>query len=133
MKTAELTGALPDYWVARAEGDRAKIKDSICWRFESDQEHGDGCGFFSFDPSTDWAHGGPIIERERIELTCVILNSGLVWEAWSDRTPYDLIDEPESLCDQSGPTPLIAAMRAYVASKFGDTVPDEVPTVHGQR
>jgi hypothetical protein len=26
MKTAELTGALLDYWVARTEGDRAKIK-----------------------------------------------------------------------------------------------------------
>jgi hypothetical protein len=26
-----------------------------------------------------------------------------------------------------GPTPLIAAMRAFVASKYGDEVPDEMP------
>jgi hypothetical protein len=29
---------------------------------------------------------------------------------------------------ESGPTLLIAAMRAYVVSKFGNDVPDETPT-----
>lgn len=66
-----------------------------------------------YSPSTDWAQGGPIIEREMIE------------------TLYDTEDDPNifwyarpvgAVAYQEGPTPLIAAMRCYVASKFGDTI-----------
>ena len=32
--------------------------------------------------------------------------------------------------NQFGETPLIAAMRCYVASKFGDEVPDECPSAN---
>ena len=60
--------------------------------------------------STDWAHGGPIIEREKISLEW----TGEDWMA------YIRHDE-----EFFAPTPLIAAMRCYVASKLGDTV--EVP------
>jgi photosystem II stability/assembly factor-like uncharacterized protein len=66
--------------------------------------------------STDWALGGPIIEQEKIELT----HDGFEWWAriWADE-------------DYEGPTPLIAAMRCYVASKLGDEVevPDELKEV----
>lgn len=66
-----------------------------------------------FSPSTRWAQGGPIIERERIRLD----PREATWHAqiWSD-------EETEV---RYSPTPLIAAMRCYVASKLGDTV--EVP------
>jgi hypothetical protein len=63
-----------------------------------------------YDPSTNWEHGGPIIERERINLW----NEGHDWEA--------------SLYGKHivwGETPLVAAMRCYVASKLGDEV--EIP------
>jgi len=60
-------------------------------------------------PSTDWAVGGPIIERAGINL----LELGGAWVA---RASTDGI--------WSGETPLIAAMRAYVASVLGDEVPD---------
>ena len=70
--------------------------------------------------STDWSQGGPIIERERITL-----------RFW-DNEPYITAYMPLNGSDHSpwwhGPTPLIAAMRCFVASKLGDEVeiPDEL-------
>lgn len=65
--------------------------------------------------ATDWAHGGPIIEREMIEL---VPHTDALWDAMyrDQHIPND------------GPTPLIAAMRCYVASKLGDEcdIPDEL-------
>ena len=60
-----------------------------------------------------WEHGGPIIEREGITLTHQS-------DQWSAQTDDDLF--------AYGPTPLIAAMRCYVASKLGDVVnvPEEL-------
>lgn len=65
----------------------------------------------------DWAISGPLIEREKIPLCPVI---GGTWAAeyvcW--------IGEDD--CDTTtvyGPTPLIAACRAFVASRFGDELP----------
>jgi hypothetical protein len=64
--------------------------------------------------STDWAQGGPIIEREGINLYEISGN----WKA----------DIPGIQLSRSGTTPLIAAMRCYVASKLGDEVdvPEEL-------
>jgi hypothetical protein len=64
-----------------------------------------------FTPSTDWAQGGPIIEREKIGLHCGDGTWGVdvgIWEASHSRC----------LHIKRGPTPLIAAMRCYVASKW---------------
>lgn len=70
----------------------------------------------AFRFSTSWAHGGPIIEREKIEI--VPSHGGTVWYAES------FVGSIRT----SGPMPLIAAMRCYVASKLGDEVevPDEL-------
>lgn len=105
-KTAELTGALLDAAVAMAEGDR--LPDY--WR-----DPGDGTpwlrpGREEWHPSERWDQGGPIIERERISITAAPLMSD-----WIARTP-------EAMRYQLGPTPLIAAMRAYVAAKLGAEV-----------
>jgi len=67
--------------------------------------------------STDWAQGGSIIEREGIGLNKRnehYLNEGF-WQAsyWKRIEMY------------AGLTPLIAAMRCYVASRLGDEV--EIP------
>lgn len=62
-----------------------------------------------FCPSTIWRHGGPLIERERIS----------VYFAASGEAPHDwyaYISEG-AMTKIGGPTPLIAAMRAFVASK----------------
>ena len=100
MKANELTGAALDWAVAKCEGlMMGKIAiDGITQGF--------------YKPSTNWAQGGPIIEREYIELHTYSENDdGIVtWRA------NDFMD---------GPTPLIAAMRCYVASKLGDNI--EIP------
>jgi hypothetical protein len=98
MKTSELSGAALDWAVHQAWCEGACHDEP----------------FPSY--STNWAQGGPIIEREKIN------------HAWL--TKQDLGMEPEHYCvahsDGSyaryGPTPLIAAMRCYVASKLGDEV-----------
>jgi hypothetical protein len=113
MKTSELTGAALDWAVAKCEG---FIKVSI-W-----SDHIGVCKKHSFEderrwaPSTDWAQGGPIIERELITTQPVVRPDG-----WMARTQKD-----DSVWE--GPTPLIAAMRCYVASKLGDEVyvPEEL-------
>jgi hypothetical protein len=65
--------------------------------------------------STDWSQGGPIIERVKIELhnRTDPVDS---WSAFAELQVYGV-----------GPTPLIAAMRCYVASMLGDNV--EIPEV----
>jgi len=65
---------------------------------------------YSTDPSQSW----PIIERERI----ATIPCGEHWNAAMDDQTLDVFPF-------EGPTPLIAAMRCYVASKLGDEV--EVP------
>jgi hypothetical protein len=74
-------------------------------------------GYFS--PSTDWAQGGPIIEREGITL---FSTDDYEWAASYGATQFFRSEMPTS------PTPLIAAMRCYVASKLGDEVdiPEEL-------
>ena len=102
LKTSDLEGVALDWAVAQARIDGA---------FEHYATPG-------WSPSTVWAQGGPIIERERIELdTC-----GSEWRAVSEITFQS--NTPRYY----GPTPLVAAMRCYVASKFGETVevPDDI-------
>ena len=61
--------------------------------------------------STNWAQGGQIIEREGIS----------IYRMTSD---WSAAYNPSGAA-QDGPTPLIAAMRCYVASKLGNEI--EVP------
>lgn len=106
MKTSELTGSALDWAVAKCEG--------ITWE-QGDLDAGEyGPGF---KPSADWSQGGPIIEREGMHVDCLRQGEKPVWEAW----PY----ASGTKDIQQGPTPLIAAMRCYCASKLGDTV--EIP------
>lgn len=131
MKTSELTGAELDAWVARAEGFRARTDDECDWW---DADDGGFVRQMEWEPSTDWAHGGPIIERERINVVDHAAYQGNLLRN-ADEQFAAFIGDPWQLHDlgglifydvQKGPTPLVAAMRAFVASKYGDTVPDEV-------
>lgn len=71
--------------------------------------------------SSNWANGGPIIERERINL----VSQGDAHDWVASRWDYEASDWTGHT---PGPTPLIAAVRCYVASKLGDVVevPDEL-------
>ena len=77
-----------------------------------------------FNPSTDWAQGGPIIERREIGIRRnAPCSDGRQWEAIPSITAKGAGGKYGY-----GPTPLIAAMRCYVASNLGDEVeiPDEL-------
>lgn len=101
MKTSELTGAALNWAVATC----ADLPYPVVY-----DEDGRAV---TVSPSTDWAQGGPIIERERIGVKYTGAAMGFV--AWIN-------GERSTKNDHYGPTPLIAAMRCYVASKLGDEI-----------
>ena len=115
MKTSELTGAALDWAVAKCEPDSTlelyfdnETGEPLC--------HDDCYDNQEFRPSTDWAQGGPIIERDGIWLQPEVGKEETA-SAW-----YAVSMDGH---DAYGPTPLIAAMRCYVTSKLGDEV--EIP------
>jgi hypothetical protein len=118
-KVSELEGELLDAAVALAEG---WVKGS----YGLDGFRPDGQGWTAgrdgraewyIEPwphSSEWAYGGPLIERERINVKC--------WRSLGDVWQAGFVPEDAATVRAEGPTPLIAAMRAYVASKFGDKI-----------
>ncbi len=108
--TCELKNLALDWAVAKCEGwkynDRKKVKEFQTQQITSAKH----CY------SKVWSQGGPIIEREGICISCVD-----TFAAWDARI-YVPDEEP---WQADGETPLIAAMRCYVASKLGDAV--EIP------
>lgn len=133
-KVTELTGALLDAAVAMAEGLTLSGKwcyanycDDHCdgsqgW-YERDTESGcemrptfnyEGVNYVVQGYSTDPNHGLAIIEREKISVCA----DGDEWTA--DTSKFGAFYGYETSCD--GPTMLIAAMRAYVLSRFGDKI-----------
>lgn len=108
MKTSELQGAALDWAVARCEG-----KDGDCEVHAGNVWYGRvTSGFVQYHPSTNWAQGGPIIEREKIALRNW-LETGWQADKWNFK-----FDERHA----TGPTLLIAAMRCFVSSRLGDEV-----------
>ena len=99
MKTSELTGTALDWAVTTAER-----YDS---EFDSD-EPSPIWGMWGW--ATDWAQGGPIIEREMITLE------------WTGEDWVSYIGRNAKFFD---PKPLVAAMRCHVASQLGDEI--EIP------
>jgi len=97
MKTNELTDAALDWAVHYAI-------------------HGECEGYSPYEYSTDWAQGGPIIEREVISVSNWAFHS-MPWKASIQKADLDM-----PLYEEYGLTPLIAAMRCYVASKLGDEI-----------
>jgi hypothetical protein len=111
VKVSELQGAALDWAVAKCDG----------YFVRNNSPHNEVLYMqqYGYSPSTDWSQGGPIIEREFIDITYDALYG--VWNS-SIRT------EAQGWVYGVGDTPLIAAMRCYVASKLGDEVdvPEEL-------
>ena len=101
MKTNELTGAALDWAVAKCEKPEWLGNQAEVYVLKA-----------GFHPSTNWAQGGPIIEREGIS---VCPDEIAPWCAFFDNGTAEYVF-------YTGTTPLIAAMRCYVASKLGDEV-----------
>lgn len=121
IKTAEATGPALRWAVAQAEYTHAGSDEFFEFMhvpYVRDVETGNRV---PCEPDTDWSQGGPIIEREGI--STVFQGDAHDWVAslWSYPTS-------DWVLHTEGPTPLIAAMRCYVASKLGDEVdiPEEL-------
>lgn len=116
-KVSELEGNLLDAAVTKAEGQLAERgwsgMDGQCLTY-----------------SSAWKHGGPVLEREQIT---VVASTGydceepLEWSATVGAFSH-YIDESLPFAGrggvegQVGPTPLVAAMRAYVAKTLGEEI-----------
>lgn len=127
MEVRELSGALLDLWVAKAEGFQPRVAEytdgnAYCLLPGSQIGENHWLADRKYSPSTDWSIGGPIIERQGLAVRMMVqprvaLTGDLCWEACylhGEHRAY-------------GSSPLQAAARSYVKSKFGDVVPDEVP------
>ena len=126
IKISELTGAALDWLVAECEG---KVEQGVYGTPELLESglHLHYCDVLlshPYSPSTDWAQGGTLIQREKMTLSYD--EDGQTYSAYvslfrqrgmSNRTRW-----------RSGPTPLIAAMRCLCCSLLGDEVeiPDEL-------
>ena len=117
LKTSTLTGPALDWAVAKCENEEVLIcgpSVRSIWTNSLDPEE--------LNYSTDWSQAGPIIERDFIDLGGDEYLSGQdhAWEATVMRNATGYV--------KHGPTPLIAAMRCFVASKLGDEVdvPEEL-------
>ncbi len=122
MKTNDLIGPALDWAVATIEEDYLGTPEII---HDADGTRlafivpdgfieglGDVVKVEVYSPSTDWHQGGPIIEREWVSVYQV---GKSIWKA----------DIAGSFNSGPCPTPLIAAMRCFVASRLGDEV--EIP------
>ena len=134
IKTADLIGPALDWAVGAA----FEMPVEVCQIFQYGRPNGkhyisigetdkDGAEV-DFEPSEEWSQGGPIIERESVE---VVRGNALIFPKGNEKGEYS---EPLWLASYGGgrkfhgPTPLIAAMRCVVASRLGDEVdiPEEL-------
>jgi hypothetical protein len=132
MKTSELTGAALNWAVAKCEGELPRILGNhtvteseagirrylITITLECHDEADE-----IYSPSTDWAQGGPIIEREQIHLS-----GGSARTFNKNNLPDDPWSEMFYVSWLEGTTILEAAMRCFVASRFGNEIdiPDKL-------
>jgi len=117
IKVSDLEGTALDYAVAIALGATGFYYDTIdtCWvKLDGrDRTFSKGWTACAFNPSTNWAHGGPIIEKDRVEFRQAM--SGMYASYQAGPTWF-------------GKTHLEAAMRCFVASNLGNEVdvPEEL-------
>lgn len=112
IKTQDLTGPALDWAVALAAGYKPRVYSTQSIRAELPT----GGVIAPFMPGFRWSQGGPIIEREWVEVVPWPNehHEELRWRATQHDMPHAI--------SMTGPTPLIAAMRCLVASRLGDEV-----------
>ena len=133
VKTKELTGAALDWAVAKCEQLAWEDYDA---RLFADKETGPRPSEYirdyefnqeEYKPSTDFAKGGPIIEREMI-----VVQPHRIVGISADYRDIDKLDGWKArrcpsvywmpISTLYGPTLLIAAMRCYVSKRLGEYV-----------
>lgn len=113
-----------DWAVARAEGFDAQLYEKKRIALIDKNKN---TLLREYSPSTDWAQGGPIIEREidTLRKRSKAEESCLANPNPNFRFKAEISGDIAGYFCGFGPTPLIAAMRCYVVSRFGEEI--EVP------
>ena len=118
IKVADATPLQIDWLVAQCEGLNPNTDPERRRQFVGypgfAEANGFGYGIKQY--SRDWSHGGPIITREKISI-----------RQWVD-VPVVNAYMPNADWSFDAASPLIAAMRCYIASKLGEEVlvPEEL-------
>ena len=127
-KTSDLTLLALDWAVAECEGMDIEIRPAgACGRPLYVLAAEAGRTPWTWTPTTSWHQAGPIIEREGIAVD--VVRAGWTIDSWVAALVHeDKEFDGVARAEEYGPTPLIAAMRCYVASKLGDEVdiPEEL-------
>lgn len=115
VKTNELIGAALDWAVGVAEGRQPGAYKGVV-RATAHPDCPDSPPMFGpeLNYSTDWAQGGPILDRERITI-----------RQWTGMPIIHAYMPHDGAPWGAGPTPLIAAMRCFCCSRLGREI--EVP------
>jgi len=111
VKVSEASVLVLDWLVAKCEGLDLRVSGSIVEvpnLFEFDADGLKLEPWAEYRPCSDWAQGGPILERENI---CIRGIEGGFHARYHQRPPKTF-----------GPTMLIAAMRCFVTYKLGGEV-----------
>ena len=118
MKVVDAIGAQLDWMVAKADenlhpkGDVRLLDGEVFTIEPGNYEQSDRWQRYS--PSTNWAQGGPILDRERITI-----------RQWTNMPSIHAYMPHDGAPWGAGPTPLIAVMRCFCCSKLGSEI--EVP------
>lgn len=140
IKTSELTGPALDWAVAKALGVRtytARYEHTMtgCCVLDAELVDMSTDGPQELMYSRDWSQGGPIIDREHIDIRFTFTEGGYRTSTSVDAVHATInlpngatVFDPEKTVWEYGPTSLVAAMRCFVASRLGDEVdiPDEL-------
>lgn len=124
MKVSELTGVQLDYWTARTGGRTAKIMrpgerlNGIVLVEPTCVELTEGYSDWWQPFHVYWGSAGPIIERKRISLDWCGIE-----KCWIAGLVHAELPNGVNRTAFRAETPIVAAMRAFVASKFGEEVP----------
>ncbi|VVM43230.1 hypothetical protein PS623_00363 [Pseudomonas fluorescens] len=116
VKTADLAGEALGWAVGNAEGLELELVPPHYgnpWLVFARQRFTVTEQAKRFNPWEDWALGGPLIEKHMVSLHCP-QSTDDVWAGW-------VITDTGEFC-RAGDSALIAACRAIVAAKLGDTV-----------
>ncbi|WP_085590823.1 DUF2591 domain-containing protein [Pseudomonas sp. B14(2017)] len=117
VKTADLAGEALGWAVGKAEGLDLQLAppgyNGVPWRVFALYRAAVTERNERFNPWEDWALGGPLVGKRMVSLHCP-QSTDDIWAGW-------VITDKGEFC-QAGENALIAACRAIVAAKLGDTV-----------
>ncbi|MBI6940020.1 DUF2591 domain-containing protein [Pseudomonas putida] len=116
VKTADLVGEALGWAVGKAEGLNLELvppQYGNPWRVFARYQGQAIEHTKRYNPWEDWALGGRLIEERMVSLHCP-QSTDDVWAGW-------VITNKGEFC-QAGENALIAACRAIVSARFGDTV-----------